>query len=155
MIAAYGDFVFDMDATYIYTFDELTMGTSYETEIQELAEGQKPSTYKKGPALEELSFKIKLNATQGVDVRTEIEGWKDACRKGSIQIFNIGGVPVSQYPYLLESVDVADTEILANGTFLKASLSLKFKEYVRAGTKKENSASYGADESLKRNNPNM
>lgn len=82
IIGAYGDLVFSVSSQKVSTFDNLSLSASYSTETQEVI-GKKPSTYKKGPGLDQLSYDVTLDQTLGIDVEAEIKKWRDICKSGS------------------------------------------------------------------------
>lgn len=133
MIAAFGDLVFNVSAEQVYTFDNMALSASLEAEAQEVIENR-PSTYIKGPNLETLSFKITLDSSFGIDVRTEIDRWRNMCNAGIPQTFTLGGVPVSDYQYLLRNVDVEIKNITKDGIITRADITVKMEEYVRPGS---------------------
>lgn len=142
MLGAYGSLVFSVSSNKILTFDNLSQSSSYSTETQEVI-GKKPSTYKKGPGLDQISFDVVLDQTLGVDVEAEIKKWLDICNSGTAYHMNIGGKNITSNPLLLKSVDVAYAQISKSGKPIKANLSIKLEEYVRAGSAKSSSSGTG------------
>lgn len=132
-IAAFGKKVFQVSSNKVYTFDGFSLSGDYETENQEVKE-KKPSTLKKGPGLETISFSVALDSTLGVNVLNEINAWRNLRDAGVPYVFSIGGKPISKYKWLLKSVGVNDPLIDNKGRMRKASIDLTFKEHVRPGT---------------------
>jgi hypothetical protein len=167
-IAIFGAKSFSVSSNKIYTFDGFKLSGDIQTESQDL-DGKKPSTYIKGPGLENISFTILLDSRFGINVRQEIDEWR-AIRDAAVQQnFILGGKPVSQNKWLLKNVSVDAKNIDANGNITKAALELSFEEFVRLGSKQvAKSDSPGVsgssnsdfskliteDKSGKRNNPN-
>ncbi|TGE36893.1 hypothetical protein E4K67_17490 [Desulfosporosinus fructosivorans] len=132
-IAVFGSKVFEITDSKIYTFDGLQYTTTLDTEKQD-AEGKKPSTYNKGPGLNGLNFTLKLDATQGVNPRHEMESWEQIKDAGVAYQFILGRSPLGWNKWLL--VDVQGSNIVMDnlGNMLKLDLQLKLDEYVRPGS---------------------
>lgn len=132
-IAVFGNKIFQVTQDRIYTFDGIQYGSSLNTEKQD-ASGKKPSTYNKGPGLNSLSIKISLDVSLGVNPRSEIEEWESIKDAGVAYPFILGSRPLGKNKWLLVDVQATMQVIDSNGNVLAAELSLKFDEYVRAGS---------------------
>lgn len=168
IIGAYGDLVFSVSSQKINTFDNLSLSASYSTETQEVI-GKKPSTYKKGPSLDQLSYDVTLDQTLGIDVEAEIKKWRDICKSGDAHHMNIGGKNITEFPLMLKNVEVSYKQIGPDGKLIKAVLTIKLEEFVRAGSAKSSSTSeagggvsedvykalFGTDTSKVQTNPNV
>jgi len=134
-IAVFGNKVFEITDSKIYTMEGLQYSTSLDTEKQD-AEGKKPSTYNKGPGLSGLNFTLKLDVTQGVNPRREMESW-EAIKDAAIAYqFILGRSPLGSNKWLLIDIQASGSVIDNLGNMLKVELQLKFDEFVRAGAKK-------------------
>ncbi len=133
-VAAFGKKVFSVSSTRVYTPTDISFSGELQTDTQEVDKA-KPSTYIKGPGLETMSFTLSLDSGLGVNVRDEIDYWRRVRDSGKPDVFLIGGRPVSNYRWLLTSVEPSEIVIVGAGKYLKAKLSLKFEEYVRPGQK--------------------
>ncbi|AYO30260.1 hypothetical protein D2962_06185 [Biomaibacter acetigenes] len=177
-IAVFANKTFQVNSQKIYTFDDLTMNSSLETEKQDAA-NKKPSTYIKGPDLYTMSFSIPLDVSMGVNVRNEYGAWKALVEAGKPYPFILGGIPLGANKWLLKSASLNNTVIDSNGNILSGTIQLEFEEYVRPGSAqaskstKKTSTSYAPGISLpkvsgninllgssdkadiKRSNPNM
>lgn len=143
IIGAYGSLVFSVSSEKVSTFDNLSLSASYSTETQDVI-GNKPSTYKKGPGLDQISYDVTLDQTLGIDVEVEIKKWRDICKSGLAYHMNIGGKNITEFPLMLKSVDIGYKQIGANGKIVKAILNVKLEEFVRAGSAKSSSTGTGA-----------
>lgn len=182
MIASWGGKVFSVDPTKINTFSGFQYTSTLSTEKQDgdstkissskVSRFTKPSTYIKGCDLDTISFKITLDVQMGVNPRNEWGDWKRLCESMTPYPFIMGGVPLSSGTnFLLTNVSIGSENIDGNGKMLAVEISLKFEEYVRAGSKKDTATSGKgttdifnqvmgtADEEekqgLKRTNPNI
>ncbi len=140
IIGAYGSFVFSVSSEKVNTFDNLSLSASYNTETQEVI-GKKPSTYKKGPGLDQLSYDVTLDQTMGIDVESEIKKWRDICKSGDAFPMNIGGKNITEHPLMLKSVDIGYKQVGVDGKIIKAVLNVKLEEFVRPGSAKSSSTS--------------
>ncbi|NFO15170.1 hypothetical protein FDB34_13380 [Clostridium botulinum] len=128
--------LFEVSQNKIYTFDEDSNEIAVNIEEQEV-DGSKPSTYIKGMALETVSFNIILRQSSSIDVETEIDDWKKICASMSACYLFLGNNTVSSYPFLLIGINFSDKKYLGSGKLVQCTMKLTFKEYVRAGVKKE------------------
>lgn len=87
---------------------------------------EKKTTNERGVELFPLSFTTVLHSGAGVDVRAEIESWKDLVTK--VNYFYLGGKKLG--PKLqLRKVDVSNVKLDDLGRIRLATLSFEFKEY--------------------------
>ncbi len=140
---------FEVSQNKIYTFDEYTRDIAINVEDQEV-DGDKPSTYIKGTNLEQVSFNVKLVQSSSIDVETEINDWKSICEGKEPYMLFIGNNPVSSNKYLLTGVSLSDNTYIPSGKLVKSTMKLTFKEYVRAGVKKEEGTSSTSKKSAKK-----
>lgn len=132
-IAVFGSKIFQISADKIYTFSEFQYGSTLQTEKQD-ADGKKPSTYNKGPGLDNLGLKIKLSVDMGVNPRVELGEWL-AIKDDSVAYpFILGGVPFRPNKWLLVDVQATDEVFDNQGAMLALTIALKFDEYVRPGS---------------------
>lgn len=129
---------FSVSGDRVYTFDDFTRSGSLNIEEQE-SEGNKPSTYIKGTSLEDIGFTVTLIAQNGLSVSSEIDAWMDIKDAKVPYYLILNNKPVSKNKFLLTNVSVQDTALKNDGEIIKAKVQLQFKEFVRAGSKKETS----------------
>lgn len=146
-ILEFGNKIFSVSPNRIYTFDSLERSGELSIDEQEV-DGQKPSTYVKGPTLDKVGFNVVLKNTDNLDIRSEIESWMDI-KDAAIPYYIIIGKKIyGKNKYLLTNVSVSDQIIMASGTISRATIRLDFSEYVRKGSKTDKSED-------KRDNPNV
>lgn len=132
-IASFSTKIFEVSGDKIYTFQDLQYSSSLQTEKQDSV-GNKPSTYNKGSDLDTMSFKLKLDVSNGINPRNEWEEWKSILDSGVAYQFIMGGKPLGSNNYILVGVKPSDFNIDNVGNFLSLELDLSFEEYVRKGT---------------------
>lgn len=152
-IASFGSKVFTASRNKIYTFDGLTRSGSLNIEEQEV-EGQKPSTYIKGSTLEDVSLSVKMFRNLGVNIENEIDSWMDIKDTAKPYILMMGNAPIGKNKFLLTDVSVQDNAINGQGKYIKATIQLQFKEFVRYGKNKDTETSSESKTTKKRTNPN-
>lgn len=134
MIGYWGEFEFNVSSNKIYTFNSFGRKSAIQISEQEL-EGNKPSTYIKGTDLETISFEIDLKASLGVDVKSELDRWRNALYAKSAKSFVLGNKPLTSNKFLLISVDENESIFDQSGGYISSKIALSFKEYVRGGSK--------------------
>jgi hypothetical protein len=132
-IAVFGSKVFDVTQNKIHTFEDFQYGSSFETEKQE-AIGKKPSTYDKGPGLNTIGFKIKLNVEHGINPRREIDEWENMKDSKIAHPFILGGRPLGGNKWRILNIQASEEIIDNKGNMLYAEITVSLEEYVRPGT---------------------
>lgn len=146
-IGSFANKVFSVSRDRLYSIGDYNSSCSLNVEEQEV-EGSKPSSYIKNENLEEFKFSITLYNQRSVNVKQEIQEWKDICKAAQPYMLVIGGKPVCNNKVLLMHVEEQETNLNGDGKYFKAKLQLQFKEFVRNGYKKEEK------ENKKRSNKN-
>lgn len=136
IIGSFANKVFKVSSNHLYTFDEFTMNSELKIDEQEV-DGNKPSTYIKGPGLDKVSLNVSLIKQKNINVRNEIDEWKKIKDSKVPYHLIIGNRNLATYKFLLTNVDVSEIKIGIAGEYLKAKVQLQFSEYVRAGKKEE------------------
>ncbi|RII32856.1 hypothetical protein D2A34_21925 [Clostridium chromiireducens] len=140
-MASFATKVFEVSGdNKIYTFQDFQYSSSLQTDKQD-SDGNKPSTYNKGPDLDSFGFKVKLDASYGVNPRSDWEEWKSLMESGVAYPFILGGKPLGSYNYILVGVKPSNFNIDNEGNILSLELDLNFDEYVRAGSADSNKKS--------------
>ncbi len=138
-LGGFAEKLFEVSSNKIYTFDDYSKSFALNVESQEV-DGDKPSTYIKGKALQNPSISITLRQASNIDVETEVEDWGKICEAGTPYMLFLGNNPVASNKFLLKNVSVSDARYFG-GKQIKATLKLDFEEYVREGVKKESGTS--------------
>ncbi|KPU42153.1 hypothetical protein OXPF_39320 [Oxobacter pfennigii] len=138
-IASFANKTFQTDTEKIYTFGDYQYNSNFQTEKQD-AQGVKPSTYNKGPDLDNMSFKIVLDAELGINPRREWEEWRQIMHQGIPYPFILGNKPLSENKFLLINIGKSNVRIDNYGNILYMELNLQFDEYVRPGSQKSTSS---------------
>ena len=153
IIGSFANKVFKVSFNHLYTFDELTMNSELKIDEQEV-DGNKPSTYIKGPGLDKVSLNVSLIKQKNIDVRNEIDEWKKIKDSKVPYHLIVGNRNLATYKFLLTNVDVSETKIGVSGEYLKAKVQLQFSEYVRAGKKEESTTTSSSSGNSTKNSTN-
>lgn len=139
-IASFGTKVFEVSSDKMYTFQDFQYSSSMQTEKQDSV-GNKPSTYDKGPDLDSMSLKIRLDFSYGINPRNEWEEWQEIMNSATAYPFILGGKPLGSNKFRLVGVKPSNFNIDNVGNILSLDLDLSFDEYVREGAAKDKKSS--------------
>ena len=123
-----GDIVFTVSEDYMLTMtgDEQE-GSGRWAEHALLM--RKPVSQFGGPGLEKLSFSVILSAAHGVNPATQLEKFRRMRDTGAVFPLVIGGKPVSQGYWRLDSVKRTGSYYLADGQLMQCTAQLSLTEY--------------------------
>ena len=123
-----GDIVFVVSPHYMLTpMDYERESTGRWTEHDLLM--RKPVSQFGGPGLEKLTFSIILDAAHNIDVAKQLEKLRTMRDTGAVFPLIIGGKPVSQCYWRLDSIKEAGHYWTADGRLLQCTPSLTLTEY--------------------------
>lgn len=113
---------------YIYTFDDYTRGSAGRWTKHEIV-GQKPLLEFLGPDIEEIGFKMKLRADQGISPRVELEKLRQYRDQGKVVTLVLGGRVVGRTKWVIESISEAVNFWSKSGQIYSVDIDVKLKEY--------------------------
>lgn len=122
--AKFGSKSFEITASKIYTPNGISYDESITTE-EVAVEGKKPTLNIKGLGLKNLSFTVVLDA-RFVTVESEISYWDKALLAKKSENFSIGKNNIGKF--FLTQVSKSNIVLGKNGSYIKCTLSLTFKE---------------------------
>lgn len=125
IMAKWRDMTFEVSTSKILTVEGLSYSYSQIADNNNDAEGT-PKTNERGTELFPLSFSTTLNSAVGVDVRAEIEKWKERVTKTGI--FYLEGKALGP-TVQLRKVSVSGVKLDDLGRMRIAKVSFDFKEY--------------------------
>lgn len=129
-IGALGDIAFEVSAyNNIFTIDGYKRSVKAKLAAHEVI-GQKPLTEFCGPELQSVSFGIKLHASWGVNPKKEMQRLTEYCETGEVLTFVLGGVPVGDNKWIIESVGESVDYFDAGGLILYSTADVTLTEYV-------------------------
>ncbi|QQE75727.1 phage tail protein [Brevibacillus composti] len=131
-IGTFGEIVFEVSSNKILTFNDFARSGSGRWSTHEI-NLQKPLPEFHGPGQEEISFSIRLDIQLGVNPEIELEKLRKMRDIGAIAYLIVGGRPVSQNMWLLESFREQHKTHDGQGRLLAAIVDLSLKEYPTQG----------------------
>lgn len=127
-IGTFGEIVFEVSSNKIQTFTDFSRSGSGRWATHEI-NLQKPLPEFLGPGQEEISFSVRLDVQLGVNPETELQKLRKMRDTGAIAYLIVGGKPVSQNMWLLESIREQHKTHDGQGRLLAANVDLSLKEY--------------------------
>lgn len=131
-IGRWNGHIFEVNQNEVFSFSELSISASCETEDKESSK-QKYASRQAANATE-ISMTVALNTHLGVDVRDEIMGFVEDARAGSKDYFYIGNAKLVPYKLMLTEASASEIDIAAGGKWTHASLQLKMKQAEKDGS---------------------
>ena len=133
-----GDIVFVVSPDYMITpmdYERESAGRWTEHDLLM----RKPVSQFGGPGLEKLSFSIILDAVHGIDVAEQLKKLRVMRDTGAVFPLIIGGKPVTQSYWRLDSIKETGNYWTADGRLLQCTPSLTLTEYDDSNYVEENS----------------
>lgn len=90
---------------------------------------KKPTSEYVGPGLRTVSFDIILSTMYGIDPESQIKLLQQVCEYGYLFPLVIGGEPVAQNYWRLDSMSVNDAHYGSTGKIQQATVNVKLTEY--------------------------
>lgn len=126
MIGILGNVVFVASSFKVLTFTGMTKEVSVRTHEHEVI-GMKPKTEFIGPDLKPVSFDMRLDSSLGVSPQREIDNLEFMCENGIICVLILGNRVHGEF--LITNISESFDHFYRDGALLKASISVKLKEY--------------------------
>lgn len=123
-----GDVVFVASEKELRTPANLTRSSSARWTDHNL-HLRKPIGEFAGADLEQIQFKIALSAMHGVNPEDEIKTLRQMMDNGEVFPLVLGGAPLSENYWRIESLSVDNTYYDGKGELIFAELSVSLKEY--------------------------
>ena len=133
-----GDIVFVVSSEYMITpmdYERESAGRWTEHDLLM----RKPVSQFGGPGLEKLSFSIILDAAHGIDVAKQLMKLRVMRDTGAVFPLIIGGKPVTQSYWRLDSIKETGHYWTADGRLLQCTPALTLTEYDDSNYVEENS----------------
>lgn len=128
--ATFGDVTFEVSENRVYTFDDFTRSGSSRWTLHEVR-SDKPLPEFVGPGQDEITFLIKLSAMQFVHPAVELHRLREFRDQGKVASFIIGGKPISNSYWYIESLIEKNKTRDGQGRLIIAEAELTLKEYPR------------------------
>ena len=138
-----GDIVFVSAAEYLLTPSNYARESSGRWSEHELLM-RKPVSQFGGPGLEKLSFDILLDAGHGISPDKQLKKMRKMRDVGAVFPLVIGGKPVSQSSWRLDSLKESDQYFNATGQLIQCKVSVQLTEYMDVNDIEEGAINRGA-----------
>lgn len=127
-IGTMGDVTFSVSRRRVRTFDDFTRDGGAALASHDVI-GEKSDTEYTGLDSEEVSLTIQLRADDGVNPSTELKKLRKMRDKGKVFPVIIGGQPLSNNNWIIESLSENVGYWTRRGRIQSAKVSVKLKEY--------------------------
>ena len=128
MVGSLGPVVFSVSDAFVRTISGYSRKTSVRIESHDII-GQKPLSEWVGMSCDSISFTVKLSAFRGVNPKAEAEKLRRMAERGEAVTFVMGGAPVTQNKWLIESVDEDANYYDRMGNIISSDVKLSIREY--------------------------
>lgn len=128
-IATWGKKKFEITNDKIYPLTDFETSFTLKTDANSDTSGTAPVNTR-GRELEPITFKTRCLAAAGVLVRNEIGSWRGLVGQSNPLI--IGGASFGAGNFQLQKVGVSEVDLDSNGTFIAATLSFTFQEFIES-----------------------
>ena len=133
MIGSFGEVVFEVSSEKVRTFDNFSRSGSGRWVNHDII-SLKPMPEFIGPGQEEISFLVRLDTALGVDPRSELQKLRNMRDAGEVSVLIIGGEPITNNLWALESISEKHKTFSGSGYLIKADAELVLKEYLVLST---------------------
>ncbi len=123
-----GNIIFSVSEDYLLTPSDMELSADARWETHDLLL-RKPVSQFTGPGLESLKFKMILSSSYGISPEKQLLSLRMMRDTGTVFPLIIGGKPVSQNYWYIESVSDSDRFYNAVGSLIGATVSVALKEY--------------------------
>ncbi|TEB13357.1 phage tail protein [Pelotomaculum propionicicum] len=121
--------IFEVSAEKIRTFDEFSRSASGRWATHEIIR-QKPVSEFIGPALDEISFKMRFDVRFGVNPKEEMDKLLIMCRSGVAETLIIGGLALGVDKWVIKSVTQNWLHFDGAGRCIVGVADVTLEEYV-------------------------
>ena len=128
MVGSLGPVVFSVSDAFVRTISGYSRKTSVRIESHDII-GQKTLSEWVGLSCDSISFTVKLSAFRGVNPKEEAEKLRRMAERGEAVTFVMGGAPVTQNKWLIESVDEDANYYDRMGNIISSDVKLSIREY--------------------------
>ena len=127
-IGTFGDIVFEVGDAAVRTFENFHKTAGGRWAVHEPILARVRPEYL-GPSQGEVDFQIRLSAALGVNPRAEIEKLETMAQDGTVAPIIIGGRPVSDGDWYIESCETTYIWVNGRGQTEFADVQLNVREY--------------------------
>ena len=127
-IAQWGSFTFGVSSEQVLTFCKMKRAYSGRWVSHDVW-GEKPKMEYMGPAMQEVTLEVILDAEYGINPLESLRLFREACERGEVNHFYIGGRRLSDNGFYIVSGTEDWKTVWSGGELIRATAELTFGEY--------------------------
>nr|DAX05680.1 MAG TPA: hypothetical protein [Bacteriophage sp.] len=127
-IGTFGAVVFETSTDLVRTFKDMTRDTNVRLASHDII-GKKPVIEWIGPGTDTIKFSMQFNSILGVEPSDEEKKLRDMAQTGKVAHIIVGGEPISDYKFIIESISSSGRIYDRDGNLIKSMVDITVKEY--------------------------
>lgn len=127
-IGTFGNVIFETSNDLVRTFKDMTRDTNVRLASHDII-GKKPVIEWIGPGTDNIKFSMQFNSLLGVEPKDEEKKLRDMAQTGKVAHIIVGGEPVSDYKFIIESISSSGRIYDRDGNLIKSMVDITVKEY--------------------------
>lgn len=127
-IGTFGNIIFETSNDLVRTFKDMTRDTNVRLASHDII-GKKPVIEWIGPGTDTIKFSMQFNSLLGVEPKDEEKKLRDMAQTGKVAHIIVGGEPVSDYKFIIESISSSGRIYDRDGNLIKSMVDITVKEY--------------------------
>lgn len=127
-IGTFGAVVFETSTNLVRTFKDMTRDTNVRLASHDII-GKKPVIEWIGPGTDTIKFSMQFNSILGVEPSDEEKKLRDMAQTGKVAHIIVGGEPISDYKFIIESISSSGRIYDRDGNLIKSMVDITVKEY--------------------------
>nr|DAL52694.1 MAG TPA_asm: hypothetical protein [Caudoviricetes sp.] len=127
-IGTFGNVVFETSNDLVRTFKDMTRDTNVRLASHDII-GKKPVIEWIGPGTDTIKFSMQFNSILGVEPKDEEKKLRDMAQTGKVAHIIVGGEPISDYKFIIESISSSGRVYDRDGNLIKSMVDITVKEY--------------------------
>ena len=127
-IGTFGNVVFETSNDLVRTFKDMTRDTNVRLASHDII-GKKPVIEWIGPGTDAIKFSMQFNSILGVEPKDEEKKLRDMAQTGKVAHIIVGGEPISDYKFIIESISSSGRIYDRDGNLIKSMVDITVKEY--------------------------
>lgn len=127
-IGTFGAVMFETSTDLVRTFKDMTRDTNVRLASHDII-GKKPVIEWIGPGTDTIKFSMQFNSILGVEPSDEEKKLRDMAQTGKVAHIIVGGEPISDYKFIIESISSSGRIYDRDGNLIKSMVDITVKEY--------------------------
>lgn len=127
-IGTFGNVIFETSNDLVRIFKDMTRDTNVRLASHDII-GKKPVIEWIGPGTDTIKFSMQFNSILGVEPKDEEKKLRDMAQTGKVAHIIVGGEPISDYKFIIESISSSGRIYDRDGNLIKSMVDITVKEY--------------------------